>query len=1237
MLRGTGQATLEVLDSTGAVLKAGGGGPTNSDRSIRGFVAPTAGTYFVRVAGGATHDYRVIVMRDATFETERNDSLATATALSGGGTVVGSLRDSAEFASTAPIEVEPNGTVATASDIAGNFVRAGMNQYITRVDGNIANFGDADLYRFFASPGDVLRVDRFGLQGQTAQSVAILDRNEATVAQATGGFFSTSVTLEHTFAIGAYAGDYYIRGNNGITMSLGNYGMEAVLTTPQRILAPDRDHFELALAEGQRVTLTTITPFDGPDAPLNDLNPKIELFNSAGTLVASDDNGAADGRNARVIYQVPVGSAGVHRIRVTGVGTAAAGEYTLVIGTGNEPALNVVATSPAAGTAVTAFPTEYRVQLSKAVDPTSVQAGDLLVNGVPATSVAITDHSTLVFNIAAAAGGDGVYAVTMSAGAVTASGGAPLSAFATSFRLDRVHPTVVTSSINSGDVIAAGPLVFEARLSEDLARTGLGPEDVTLVETAITGASFTPSSFEYDGATDIVRVEYAALPPGEYTLKLLSGSSAFRDLAGLGLDGTGAGTGNADLSVGFTVDVATSVFSGPISPVEPPGSLVHRGSLVGQFHAAGDADRFTLNLDADQKVTVALRPRDASIRASLSVISPGGATLATTTAAAAGDSVVLQNVPAASAGTYTIVATAITVATGETGLGQYELEVVLNSALETETLTGSSNNSPASAQSLTDTAVALTGSALRLAVAGKIGPSDDYFSFVATAGQSITLALASHLSGLFGEPTTSQELANSVRLIESADFDEDGNADLIVATGDGVISLRRLDGTYQILDSHNTGSAPSAVAVGDIDRDGDLDVVIGISAFGGTAVRALSGRGDGTFDAPVDLAQVAGISEATMAIADVDGQLGPDLIVAGEMDIAVLLNQGTGTYGPATALTTTGRIQDLAVGDIDGDGDLDLAAATFTGSAGYYGDTRQGFVEVLLGNGAGGFGGATGFRVAKVPVAMIVGDFDDDGDDDVATAGFSRSAGFYSPDRTDNLVSVLLGTASGALTNAGNHRVSHQPTDLLAGDFDGDGDLDLVTPGNGSYLFFYSPRFAASVLLGRGDGTFDPRIDSLLAAVPGPAALGDLDGDGALDLVIGPGDSSGTQVTTLMGRGGLGLELRDGDGSLLALGAATQRWDRSADLRLPCAQCGHVLRARDRHWSRRLHAAGRAGRGLRHGAKQPGDGCARDFIHRRRAWPPQSLRGSRTRRGRCDSCGRARQPRGIEAGKSVGR
>ena len=515
------------------------------------------------------------------------------------------------------------------------------------------------------------------------------------------------------------------------------------------VAGPPRDQYAIQVNEGDSLVITTTTPGDGAGEPVNNFDPVVQLFDENGVSVATNDNSAGDGRNAFINYTVPVGSSGTYRMVIRGADTNV-GEYTLAVSgaTGALPPFRITTMEPASGTLLSLFPDTYRVDFSHALLRTSAEAGDLLVNGVPAASVTIVDNDTLEFGIAATAAGDGVYTVTMAAGAVTSLSGVPLSAFSATFNADTTSPTVVASSISEGATVASGNVVYQVRFSEDMEPTGLGGEDVTLVET-LSSTSISPDSFSYDSGTNTATVTYLNLREGNYILTLLSSATAFRDLRDNLLDGTpsfplpsGDGTPGDPFVVNFKVDNAGEPFPVALESVSPIGSLIYDPPVRGLFHAVGDVDTYTIVVDSGQTITVRFTPVASSTVGKIELFDPGDTSLGAVTASAAGNTAIFQTAPASTYGTYTFDPTSLA------GTGFYDIQVILNAALEAEQYGGASDDSIGTAQDINSSAIALQGSAERMAVLGQteLG-SGDYFAFDLQAGEFASLALTSLAGG----------------------------------------------------------------------------------------------------------------------------------------------------------------------------------------------------------------------------------------------------------------------------------------------------------------------------------------------------------------------------------------------------------------------------------------------------------------------------------------------------------
>ena len=187
----------------------------------------------------------------------------------------------------------------------------------------------------------------------------------------------------------------------------------------------------------------------------------------------------------------------------------------------------------------------------------------------------------------------------------------------------------------------------------------------------------------------------------------------------------------------------------------------------------------------------------------------------------------------------------------------------------------------------------------------------------------------------------------------------------------------------------------------------------------------------------------------------------------------------------------------VAVGDLNGDGRADLAT---TGS-------------VLLGNGDGTFQAPINYRAGTNPVSVAVGDFNGDGKADLVTVNNSTSP--ISVSQGNGNVSVLLGQGDGTFQGAVNYGAGTAPVSVVAGDFNGDGKLDLVVADAG----VYPTNGGVSVLLAKGDGTFQAAVNYSAGGFPRSMATGDFNGDGKLDLAVVSHDNYSTSVLVLLGNG----------------------------------------------------------------------------------------------------------------------
>jgi len=360
--------------------------------------------------------------------------------------------------------------------------------------------------------------------------------------------------------------------------------------------------------------------------------------------------------------------------------------------------------------------------------------------------------------------------------------------------------------------------------------------------------------------------------------------------------------------------------------------------------------------------------------------------------------------------------------------------------------------------------------------------------------------------------------------IVAGDFNRDGKLDLVITVcGDAncvapsAVQVLLGNGTGQfavggVFAAGAQGTSADTLATGDFNGDGIPDVAVvtnGINRFGNVSI--LLGDGNGGFLPPV-FYPVGGSSPVWVVVADFNGDHVLDLALSMTTNdaVSILRGKGDGTFGPATLYPVETGPQGITVGDVNGDGSPDVVAAN---QCGVDPKCSQGTVSILLNNGNGTFQPAISFGGGLSPLSVTTADFNGDNHSDIAVAD---SCGTDPKCVSDGAVGVLLGNGDGTFQPLVSYPATGPDTArLMSGDINGDRHPDVVAL-DAQFTDF-------TFFLGNGDGTLQAGVDYTAGLVPIWAVIADFNGDRASDLAVVNEFSS--DVSVFLNSGGTRITL----------------------------------------------------------------------------------------------------------------
>jgi hypothetical protein len=341
------------------------------------------------------------------------------------------------------------------------------------------------------------------------------------------------------------------------------------------------------------------------------------------------------------------------------------------------------------------------------------------------------------------------------------------------------------------------------------------------------------------------------------------------------------------------------------------------------------------------------------------------------------------------------------------------------------------------------------------------------------------------------------------------------------------------------------GSGPAWISLGDLDNDGKLDAAYSDWTGASATLSNAFGNGDGTFVTPVSSLVVTpkvyrtliadvdgdhnqdilvttytdsgggtlvlrrgsgtrtlqpivtipiGFGVMGVAVADVTGDGRPDIVVAAAR-IWILENQGDGSFAPLLPMHPGIAPSEVKIADLNGDGILDIV------SAGVTTDGSAGAMSVMLGLGSGVFSAPQPAYALSAgsnsSVSAVVADLNKDGKPDIVTGDF-----------TSGKISVFINQGNGTFASGVVYTVDGNVSPpaflevyaVAAGDFDGDGNVDIVATNDGG-----GADSILALFPGVGNGTLGAAIPLTMATgfvAPKTVAVGDMNGDGRQDIVV---------------------------------------------------------------------------------------------------------------------------------------
>ncbi|CAF4123640.1 unnamed protein product [Rotaria sp. Silwood2] len=351
-------------------------------------------------------------------------------------------------------------------------------------------------------------------------------------------------------------------------------------------------------------------------------------------------------------------------------------------------------------------------------------------------------------------------------------------------------------------------------------------------------------------------------------------------------------------------------------------------------------------------------------------------------------------------------------------------------------------------------------------------------------GNDVGILLHYNRGTLTNKITFASSDGSHLRSFVTSDFNNDGLVDIVVANY-GTNNIGFLQGhghgTFgrEMITTISADSYPYAIAIGDFDKDSELDVAV--ANHGSNNVDIFLGDGMGRFVRQINYGDSFDQVPSVVATGDLNNDGRSEIIVAynDNDNVYIHVPYDTSSFTNQMTYSTGSYPYSVAVGDFNNDARLDIVVA----------NREDDNIGIFIGYGNGTFATQMTYSTGSFPYSVAVGDFNNDARLDIVVAN-----------RNDDNIGIFIGYGNGTFATQMTYSTNSYlgfvswPCSVAVGDFNNDARLDIVVAN--------SAANGVGILLGYGNGSFSSQTSYSSMSSPESVAVGDFDSNACLDIVV---------------------------------------------------------------------------------------------------------------------------------------